>query len=141
MTRRPARRLRASKPARRGNSPARQSGRAREADSRRPVKIANRPGRLAFAKMPGRRECGIPRRSQPDYGRFPAAPYRESPITAQMHELPWLRFRSVAGRLIPADQPSVTRIPGSAAIGGNPAGTAAARVPLPGTRAARLAVR
>ena len=91
--------------------------------------------------MPGRRECGIPRRSQPDYGRFPAAPYRESPITAQMHELPWLRFRSVAGRLNPADPPSVTRIPGSAAIGGNPAGTAAARVPLPGTRAARLAVR
>jgi len=58
-----------------------------------------------------------------------------------MHELPWLRFRPGAGRLNPADQPSVTRIPGSAAIGGNPAGAAAARVPRPRTRAARLAVR
>ena len=70
-----------------------------------------------------------------------AAPYRESPITAQIRELPWQRFRSGAGRLNPADRPSVTRIPGSAATGGNPAGTAAARVPRPRPCAARLAVR
>jgi len=65
--------------------------------------------------MPSRREYGIPRKSQPDHGRFPAVPYHEFPITAQIHELRWRRFWSGAGRLKPRRSAFGYRIPGRAA--------------------------
>jgi len=75
----------------------------------------NWPGKLAFAKMPAAMSAAFPGGLNLTHGRFPAAPYRESRITALINELPWRRFRPGAARLSPVDQPSVTGIPDSTA--------------------------